>query len=224
MVVGGVPDLPVDPTTPVSPSGSGSASWRRTVGRLLHAGFVLALAAFIVLPALPTAWTGTIGSSLADWGRKISVRQTWRMYAPNAQRAHMYMNLRAVYDDGTERELEETEQEQAGWGTHWLWNKTRVDIWRQYANFHPRKRNENRTWYLRGVCVREARRGEIPHRIVMQQVRRRLTPPEKVLAGAPGLGRPHRQLVTVQYCKTQRVLEMIEQDRARRGQEERPDG
>ena len=28
-----------------------------------------------------------------------------------------------------------------------------------YANFSPNKRNEHRTWYLRMVCVREARKG-----------------------------------------------------------------
>jgi hypothetical protein len=139
------------------------------------------------------------------------------MYAPNPQRAQLEMNLHATYADGTERELFETELERRAWGTHWVWDKTREDIWRQYANFHPDKRNINRIWYLKGVCVREARHGEIPVKIVMYQVRRRFAPPQKVAQGAPGLGAPRRKLVTVQYCKKPDVLEMIEHDREARG-------
>jgi hypothetical protein len=51
----------------------------------------------------------------------------------------------------------------------------------------------------------------------MDQVHRRFTPPEKVAKGAPGLGAPSHKFVTVQYCKTPEVLEMIEQDREHRG-------
>lgn len=188
------------------------------LGRVLHAACVLVITGFVVIPAIPGKWTGGVSNVLADLLRPLSIKQTWRMYAPDPQRAQVYMNLLARYPDGTERELEETEQEGAGWGTHWAWQKTRVDIWRHYALAHPKGRNEHRTWYLKGVCVREARRGEIPEKIVMHQVRRRFAPPEKVREGARGLGRPRRDLVTVQYCKTKQVLTMIEEDRVRRGQ------
>lgn len=193
------------------------------LGRALHLLSVVAIATFVVVPALPGAWTGGLSGRLSSLLRPISVKQSWRMYAPNPQRAQAYMNLTAEYADGTERVLEETEQERAGWGTHWMWNKSRVDIWRHYANFHPKRRNDHRTWYLRGTCVREARRGPIPEKIVMHQVRRRFAPPDAVGANTGGLGVPRRSLVTVQYCRTKQVLTMIEEDRKRRGIEP-PDG
>jgi hypothetical protein len=186
------------------------------LGRFLHVLLVLTIATFVVVPAIPNDWTAGISSKLAAILRPLSLKQSWRMYAPDPQRAHTYMNLLARYPGGHERELEETDQERGGWDTHWAWQKTRVDIWRYYALAHPKGRNDNRIWYLKGVCVREARRGEIPERIVMHQVRRRFPPPEKARHGA-GLGRPRRDLVTVQYCKTPEVLEMIEQDRRRHG-------
>ncbi len=189
----------------------------RVVGRLLHAAFVLAIVAAIVVPPLPERIRGPLGTKLSALELEVSFKQGWQMYAPNPQRAQLEMNLTAYYADGSERRLEETLAEKHAWGTHWFWNKTRVDIWRQYANFRPDARNDNRTWYLKGVCVREARRGDIPQRIVMEHVRRRFTPPEHVAKGAPGLGAPTRKLVTVQYCKNPDVLEMIEQDRAHRG-------
>ena len=186
--------------------------------RLLHAAFVLVIVAGIVLPPLPDWIRGELGKKLSVLELKISIKQSWAMYAPNPQRAQLEMQLHADYPDGSERQLVESELEKRAWGTHWVWDKTRVDIWRQYANFHPDKRNKNRIWYLKGVCVREARRGEIPTKIVMYQVRRRFAPPGKVAKGAQGLGRPRRKLITVQYCKKPDVLEMIEADREARGQ------
>jgi hypothetical protein len=187
------------------------------LGRAVHALCVLTIASFVVIPAIPDKWTGGISSKMAGMLRPLSLKQSWRMYAPDPQRAQTYMNLTARYPNGRERELEETQDERAGWGIHWAWNKTRVDIWQYYALSHPKGRNDNRTWYLKGVCVREARDGEVPERIVMHQVRRRFPPPDKARLGA-GLGRPRQDLVTVQYCKTKEVLAMIEQDRRRHGQ------
>jgi len=183
--------------------------------RLLHAAFVLGVVAFIVLPNIPSKHL-PIAGEMSKLAKKVSFKQGWQMYAPNPQRAHMYMNLTASYDDGSERRLEETVQEKQGWGTHFMWNKTRVDIWRQYANFNAKHRNNNRVWYLKGVCVREARRGPIPKRITMHMVRRRFTRPGKVAAGAPPLGKPKRTFVTVQYCQHPVIKEMIEADALRR--------
>lgn len=182
--------------------------------RLLHAAFVLTVVGFVVLPNIPSKHLPFAGT-MAQWAKKVSFKQGWQMYAPNPQRAQMYMNLTAVYDDGSERRLEETVQENQAWDTHFMWDKTRVDIWRQYANFNAKHRNNNRVWYLKGVCVRESRRGPIPKRIVMHQVRRRFTPPAKVAKGAPALGKPKRTFITVQYCQHPVVKEIIEADTRR---------
>jgi hypothetical protein len=181
---------------------------------VVHAAFVLAVVAFVVLPNIPSKHLPLAGE-LAKVAKKVSFKQGWQMYAPNPQRSQTYMNLTAVYDDGSERRLEETVQENAGWGTHFVWNKKRVDIWRQYANFNTNRRNNNRVWYLKGVCVRESRRGPVPRRIVMNAVRRRFMPPGKVAKGRPGLGRAKSTFVTVQYCQHPVILEMIEADRHR---------
>lgn len=185
--------------------------------RLVRALLVFALVATILIPVAPKWLVGNLGSKLATPLLRISIRQAWQMYAPNPQRAQVYMNLQAIYTDGRVVDLQETADEKDGWGGEFFWSKTRMDIWRQYASFHPKGRNENRIWYLKGVCVREARRGDTPHRIVMHQVRRRFTPPHKVAKGAAGLRKPKKSFVTVQYCKSPQVLEMIEADQARRG-------
>lgn len=184
--------------------------------RVIRALGVLALVAVIVGPNLPTDWVGQWSSTLGGGLRRVSFVQSWRMYAPNPQRAQTYMNLTAHYEDGSTAELWETHQERHGWGTVWAWDKTREDIWRHYANFHPKRANEHRTWYLRAVCVREARTGRMPDKIVMEQVTRGFASPDKVAAGKPALGRPRKQLVTVAYCKVKQVREMIETDALRR--------
>ncbi len=189
----------------------------RALNRVLRVLGVLALAGIIVVPNLPARWMGEWSSTLAGWLRHVSFVQSWRMYAPNPQRSQTYMNLTAHYDDGSTAPLWETEHERGGWGTVWAWNKTREDIWRYYANFHPKSVNEHRTWYLRGVCVREARTGRMPDKIVMEQVTRGFAKPEHVAAGKPALGRRRVELVTVVYCRVKQVREMIEADRERAG-------
>lgn len=184
----------------------------------LHLLYVVAVSLVIVGPFLPESVFGKSGHELSGWMRQVSVVQNWRMYAPDPQRAQIYMQLTAVYDDGSERQLQETDRERHGWHTHWAWNKTRMDIWRQYANFKPKQANAHRKWYLRGVCVRESRSGDVPKKIVMHQVRRVFMPPEKVRAGAPGLSRPSRRFITLEYCRSVRVKKMIEADRQRRGE------
>ncbi len=181
--------------------------------RLLHALVPTALLVGIVAPVLPTAHFGPVPGAVARALLLVSIKQSWAMYAPDPQRAHTYMELEALYPDGSTAPLEESVDVERGWGTTWAWRKTRMDIWRFYANFHPARRNDNRTWYLRLVCVREARRGEPPRKITMHQVKRRFTPPAKVAAGAPGLRDPVRQLVTVAYCNASPAREMIEADR-----------
>jgi hypothetical protein len=186
--------------------------------RLLHALAVVVVAVCVVLPAIPTKVVGPVSGWVARAIAWISIKQGWAMYAPDPQRAQSYIELTAVERDGTKRELDETIDAREGWGTTWAWRKTRVDIWRHYAGYHPDGRNENRTWYLRAVCVREARTGSVPEKIMMGTVKRRFTAPEKVRAGAPGLGdEQRRETVTVQYCGEPLVREMIAADQEQRG-------
>jgi hypothetical protein len=187
--------------------------------RLLHACVPILMTAAIVLPVLPGEGWGPLPRLLGRAMLVIGVKQSWGMYAPDPQRSHHYMELVAHYDDGREVPLEENVDVDEGWGTTWAWKKTRLDIWKFYANFHPKKRSEHRLWYLRMVCVREARKGETPQKITMHHVTRRFTAPAKVRKGAPGLGEPRRELVTVQHCRTPPTNKMIEEDQARRAED-----
>lgn len=181
--------------------------------RWLHALVPTLLAVAVVAPALPSKHFGELPGVVAKGLLLVSIKQTWGMYAPDPQRAQTYMDLEALYDDGSTTQLAESDDLETGWGTTWAWRKTRMDIWKFYANFNPEKRNDHRTWYLRLVCVREARTGLTPRKITMHQVKRRFTAPAKVAAGAPGLGEPERRLITVAYCNTSPVKEMIDEDR-----------
>ncbi|MFO0633377.1 MAG: hypothetical protein U0168_11045 [Nannocystaceae bacterium] len=107
--------------------------------------------------------------------------------------------------------LRESDDLQTAWGTTWAWHKRRVDIWRYYANFNPDKRNDNRTWYLRAVCVREARtsRAQEDHDVPGQAA---LHPARRGRAWGRDLGAPERRLVTVAYCRTVPTAEMIAED------------
>ncbi len=184
----------------------------RLIGKLAHALVPTAMCVAIVAPALPREHFGEVPGEIARALLFISIKQTWGMYAPDPQRAHLVMDLVAHYDDGTEAPLRESDDLQTAWGTTWAWHKRRVDIWRYYANFNPDKRNDNRTWYLRAVCVREARTGRVPKKITMYQVKRRFTQPGAVARGAEDLGAPERRLVTVAYCRTVPTAEMIAED------------
>jgi hypothetical protein len=187
------------------------------VKRLLSGVWGLSLVGLILIPSAPKGLTGPVGPFVAKSLRKVSVSQHWGMYVPNPQRSHGYMTLTAHYKDGRSEELEETEVERNGWATTWFGVRTRMAIWRYYAELHPKKRSRNREWYLRGACVRETRRtGEIPQKLVMSVVRRRFAPPEAVKAGKLALGQPNKTLVTVQYCNRKAVRVMIEADRERR--------
>ncbi|HWB77728.1 MAG TPA: hypothetical protein VG755_22330 [Nannocystaceae bacterium] len=186
---------------------------KRVLLRLLHALVPTAMVVAIVVPTLPSERFGPLPGELAKGLLFVSVKQTWGMYAPDPQRAQIYMELEAEYPDGSTASLLESDDVEHGWGTTWAWRKTRLDIWRFYANFHADRRNDNRTWYLRAVCVREARTGRVPRKITMYHVKRKFTSPQGVRAGKPGLSEPERKLVTVQYCTTSPARDMIDDDR-----------
>ena len=196
----------------------GSAPWGRGVRRCLHALWVALITAAVVLPNVPTRWIGPVSGWMGRGLGWISFKQHWAMYAPDPLRSLSYMELWARFPEGDEHPLEENVDVEQGWGTTWAGKKSRRDIWHYYAVANPNKRNDYRVWYLRGVCVCEARKGRVPDRIAMYAVKRRFTPPNQVRAGAPELGPPDRRIVTVQYCNAVPVDEMIAEDRRRRGQ------
>ena len=185
--------------------------------RAIHLLWVLALAAFIVLPALPPSVGGRVSETLSDWLTRLSFQQHWQMYAPNPKRAHTYMNLTAIHENGRRVDLEETRLERDGWGTRPPWVRSRVESWQMAAAAHPETRHRNRTWYMRAACVRLAREGEPPVAIAMDLVTRGFARPEAVRRGSAELSPPLRSHVTVVSCQTPEVQEMIQQDRARRG-------
>ena len=174
----------------------------------------LAIVALIVGPVVPGPWAGPLAKQL----RRISVIQSWRMYAPDPQRAQSYLALYAELADGSQVPLAEAVAAEQGWGSVWDWQKRRVDIWRAFAS--GEKPSPHRTWYMRGVCVREARaRGEAPVRIVAQRVRRSLTHPDAVAQGKPSLGVLKRTDLQTIRCADWPSRQMLAEDRARRGVE-----
>ncbi len=187
--------------------------WWGRVRLALEALWVLALASAIVLPVLPGEALRPVRDVLVRLERTVSVQQHWAMYAPHPQLSHAEMVLSATWPDGSVEDLEEARLAKRAFGTTWFGRKTRSDIWRFYANVRPRKANRDRAWYLRMVCVREARRtGVVPKEIVMHQVRRRFAPPSAVRSGKLPLGRPRTRLVARQSCTQRSVRAMIDAD------------
>lgn len=182
--------------------------------RTIHTVVPTALTVLIVAPL----FASPLGTEIGRQGRKLSLLQTWNMYAPDATRSHSYLSVKAELADGTTVPLDEAIQAETAWGAVWEWEKRRTDMWRFYAVTQADRRNINRTWYLRGLCVREERaRGVAPVRIVAERVKRKFTAPEKVRAGAPGLSAPTREFVQAIRCNDWPERAMIAEDRQRRG-------
>lgn len=185
---------------------------RATLRRIWRSACGLLIALVIVGPFLPGPVSGRIVAQM----RKISVLQSWNMYAPDPQRAQTYLSLRAELADGTVVPLVEADQADHGWGTVLDWQKRREDIWRIIVA--GEKQQVHRAWYLRGVCVREDRaRGAPPLRIIAERVRRRLSNPAAVRAGKPALGGLQRTEIQTLRCDDWQARAMLTADRARRG-------
>ncbi len=185
----------------------------RALARAAEVLWVVLLAGAILVPFLPGEAVRPFRDAVVRAERAVSVQQHWGMYAPHPELSQAYMELSAVWPDGSVTELEETEAARNGWGTTWFGRKTRRDIWRYYARLHPTRPNRNRAWYLRMVCVREARRtGRIPREIRMRQVMRRFAPPRAVRSGKLPLGRPRVRDVARQSCTQRSVRAMIHAD------------
>lgn len=186
--------------------------------RVFTLAFLAALVvAFFAVPALPGDKLGPLAQFKKDTGedyRRLSISQRWGMYAPDPQRSQSYPALTAVYADGSKRRLPEYQIAKSGFDTSWAWDKDRNAIWRHHIISKAKKRNRNRTWYLRGICVREARSGEAPTRIVMERFRKRFRHPDKVREGKKPLRGSKRLLVETVRCDSQVVKKMIAADQA----------
>ncbi len=142
------------------------------------------------------------------------------MYAPNPQRGLAYISVRGRHLDGTEEALEEAQAADRGWGTKWVWDKRRSDIWAFYAAISKKKGgNLRRTWYVKSICIREARRSEDPPRILhVDRLSRGFTHPDAVRKGAPDLGPVIRLPVQRIDCAYPPIQKMIQEDKYRHGE------
>ena len=200
-------------------------AWLVHARRLVNVVFPAFVGYVIVLGALPRdmleAEAQARHDRIVEYMRTVSLSQTWAMYAPNPGRGHFYMTLKALDEDGTERELEESIMARVGWGTARFWRRSRLDIWQHAVTRRIDKANRNRTWYLRGVCLREARRGYQVRRLEMARVYRGMRSPERVREGKDVLGPAKTTKAQDGSCRVQIIRDMIAVDaqlRAARGE------
>jgi hypothetical protein len=145
---------------------------------------------------------------------KLSVAQEWGMYAPNAPRSHAYTRAWAIDADGTERALEENAIEADGWTTTWGLARTRFDIWRHHVgHIKTGEPSAARKWYAVALCIREARRGELPRRIRLESARRRANPPAAVAEGKPPLQKLQVKTVLDLSCRGPQPMRYVAIDR-----------
>jgi hypothetical protein len=146
--------------------------------------------------------------------KQLSLSQNWGMYAPDPARSHFYLEFEAHDADGTVRPLEDGVGQEE-WGTVWAWNRTRKHIWLYAMGRHIDKTSRNRTWYMRGVCVREARRGHAVRHIEVRRVFRRVRARDRVRKGDAILGPESRRKAQDSSCNVAIIRKMIEADQQR---------
>ena len=186
--------------------------------RFVEASWVLFLAALIVVPSLPGSWQNDLSRKLIALTKQINLSQHWSMYAPNPQRGLAYISVRGRHLNGEEEALEEARAAEQGWGTKWAWEKRRHDIWAFYAAMSKQKGgNLRRTWYVKAICVREARRSDDPPRILLvDRLSRSFTHPDAVRQGRADLGPVIRLPVQRIDCGFPTIQKMIQEDKFRR--------
>jgi hypothetical protein len=196
-----------------------SPVWLQHLRRVVNVAFALVLGGAMLLAAFPSDKLGPRSRPAHDRlvaaMRLVSLSQNWGMYAPDPARGHYYMELVAHDADGTTRVLEESHLAEHGWSTAWFWTRSRADIWRYTVSDRIGEVNRNRTWYLRGVCAREAARGHDTRRVEMTQVYRRIRAPEHVRDGKALLGPHKRRKAQEGNCNVKIIREMIETDARR---------
>jgi hypothetical protein len=195
-------------------------AWLLHARRVVNVVVPLLLGYLMVLAAWPGDRLGPgmrpRHDRLVELMRPLSLSQSWSMYAPDPARGHYYMELVAHDKDGSTRVLEDSYLAEHGWGTAYFWRRSRLDIWRYSVTARIDEANRNRTWYLRGVCAREAARGYDIQRVEMTQVYRGIRSPEQVRKGKELLGPPKRRTARDGSCRVQIIREMIETDARRR--------
>ncbi len=168
---------------------------------------LLLFVVFLVLPKLPE---NPATERLLPLLKAASLRQSWGMYAPNPARAYSQLELEAIDIRGKAVELPETQLARAGWGTAWAFTRSREDYWRYAVARYDKKRQDmNRVWYLRSICVREARAGRPLRQVSAYRVHRKFRPPKGVLEGRSDLRKADRTLVGTMECNTKTIREML---------------
>lgn len=174
------------------------------------------VAGLMVFAALPTSILseGLVArhEALGAAMRQVSLGQRWLMYAPNPTRGHAYQEFIAYDADGGVRVLEESELVEEGWSSSWIWNRDRHHIWLYTIARKPKEINRNRIWFIRGLCVREARRGHAVDRIEVNRVHRRMHSPEELMATGETLGPPRKSKVVDTTCHVEIIRDMIAAD------------
>ncbi len=206
------------PNPPESPEPRALPAWLRQVRWSVNLCFPLVVAAILVFAAFPTdALPEPLQGPRKQLGARmkaLSLSQSWNMYAPDPAKGHYYMELYAHDADGTVRKLDDSHNAEHGWGTVWAWKRDRLDIWHLGVGRRVDKVNRNRTWYLRGVCLREARAGHEVRHVEMVRVYRRIRPPDRVAEGAELLGPFNRRKPGAGEgsCNVRIIRQMIEED------------
>jgi hypothetical protein len=140
-----------------------AAAVRPWLRRTIHTLVPTALTVLIVAPL----FAGRSGPRSRGRGASSACCRRGTCTRRTRQRSHSYLSVKAELADGTTVPLDEAIQAETAWGAVWDWQKRRTDMWRFYAVTQADRRNINRTWYLRGLCVREERArgvGAGPHR------------------------------------------------------------
>ena len=176
-------------------------------------------AALVVAPAVPRAHWGALEPAVAPWFdalKRLSFSQSWRMYSPDANRSYTEAVVWATQKDGA-RVLLQGDPEAAPPGSVFFWNRTRRDFWGYRAvHTRPDRPHAHRLWWLRARCVDAARQGLDLREVELERVRWRVTPPAKVVAGAPPLRPPTRKNYKPVRCAVGVVRTMIQSDEERR--------
>lgn len=181
---------------------------------LLFSALLMATMVFAATPRdrLPES-THARRTELSKAMRKISLSQTWKMYAPNAARSHNFIEVVAHDSEGNHWVVEE-EQAMVDWGTAWFWKRDRRSIWQHTTTRKPKETNRNRTWYMRGICLREARKGREVRRVEMFRLFRRIRKPSRVRDGAAVLGPVKRLKMQDTSCRVEVIKRMVAEDRS----------
>ncbi|NVB40863.1 hypothetical protein G6O69_23695 [Pseudenhygromyxa sp. WMMC2535] len=191
---------------------AGQVALRRVIN-LMFAGLLMAVMVFSTIhtDALPESMKPK-REQLGGYMHTLSLSQRWQMYAPDPTRGHAYPELIAYDAQGNARVLPESRLVEEGWGTWWAWERNRRQLWEHIIVRKIDKVNRHRIWYLRGLCMREARLGHAVERVELRRVYRRVRPPEKVLKGDALLGPPKIRKGRDTSCKVKIIREMIAAD------------